>query len=175
MALSLYDVSIGSYLQTVGALGGFLDKALAHLRETGIDPETIVETRLYPDMQPFRFQVMQVCFHATATVAALKSGAMSPPGQRPSPDYPGLQAMVAETLAALQALPRAEIDARDGTDIVFTTKDSVRVFTAGDFVLCFSLPNLHFHAATAYDILRQAGVPLGKRDFMGQLRVKETR
>jgi uncharacterized protein len=175
MGLSLYDVSIGSYLQTLDAMTGVLDKALAHFREKGIDPEVIVTTRLYPDMQPFRFQVMQVAFHATATVAALKTGAMSPPGQRPSPDYAGLQALIAEAATSLRAEDRASLEAREGVDIVFTTKDSTRIFTAGDFVLCFSLPNFHFHAATAYDILRQAGVPLGKRDFMGQLRAKETR
>ena len=175
MAISFYDVSIGSYLQTLDAFTGVLDKALAHFREKGVDPETIVETRLHPDMLPFRFQVMQIAFHATATLAALKSGAMSPPGPRPSPDYAGLQALIAEAAASLRAETAEAIDARDGTDIVFTTKDSTRVFTAGNFVLCFSLPNFHFHATTAYDILRQAGVPLGKRDFMGQLRVKETR
>lgn len=175
MAISLYDVSVGSYLQTLDAIAGVLDKGLAHFRETGIDPETIVETRLYPDMQPFRFQVMQVAFHATAALEAMKSGAISPPWARPSPDYAGLQALIAEARATLRAATPEEIEAKDGADIVFTTKDSTRVFTTGNFVLCFSLPNFHFHATTAYDILRQAGVPLGKRDFMGQLRVKETR
>lgn len=175
MALSLYDVSIGSYLQTLEAFRGVLEKGLAHFRETGVDPETIVETRLHPDMLPFRFQVQQVAFHATAAVTAMKTGALSPPGQRPSPDYAGLQALIAGAADSLRAESRQAIDAREGADIVFTTKDSTRVFTTGDFVLCFSLPNFHFHAATAYNILRQAGVPLGKRDFMGQLRVKETR
>jgi hypothetical protein len=45
-------------------------------------------------------------------------------------------------------------------------------FTAEGFLLSFSLPNLHFHATTAYDILRTKGVPLGKRDYMGPLRLK---
>ena len=40
------------------------------------------------------------------------------------------------------------------------------------FLQSFSLPNFYFHAATAYDILRSKGVPLGKRDFMGPLRLK---
>lgn len=175
MAISLYDISIGSYLQTLDAMSGVLDKALAHFREKSIDPEVIVGTRLYPDMQPFRFQVQQVAFHATATVAALKSGTMTPPGPRPSPDYAGLQALIREASQSLRAEDPAAIAARDGADVVFTTRDSTRVFTTGDFVLCFSLPNFHFHATTAYDILRQTGVPIGKRDFMGQLRVKETR
>jgi hypothetical protein len=175
MPISLYDVSVGSFLQTLDALGGVLDKGLAHFRQQNIDPETIVETRLYPDMLPFRFQVQQAAFHATAAVEAVTSGAMALPGPRPSPDYVGLQALIVGACAALRAVSPEAINARDGADLVFTTKDFTRVFTTGDFVLTFSLPNLHFHAATAYDILRQAGVPLGKRDFMGQLRAKETR
>jgi hypothetical protein len=46
------------------------------------------------------------------------------------------------------------------------------VFTAEGFLMSFSLPNLNFHAATAYDILRLKGAPLGKRDFMGAIRLK---
>jgi hypothetical protein len=45
-------------------------------------------------------------------------------------------------------------------------------FTAEDFLLSFSQPNFFFHAATTYDILRWKGVPLGKRDFMGQVRLR---
>jgi hypothetical protein len=33
-------------------------------------------------------------------------------------------------------------------------------------------PNFYFHAATAYDILRHKGAPLGKLDYMGKLKVK---
>jgi hypothetical protein len=43
---------------------------------------------------------------------------------------------------------------------------------AEGFLMSFSLPNLHFHATTTYDILRARGVPLGKRDYLGQMRLK---
>jgi hypothetical protein len=45
-------------------------------------------------------------------------------------------------------------------------------FRVEDFLMSFSLPNLHFHATTAYDILRSRGAPLGKRDYMGRMRLK---
>jgi hypothetical protein len=45
-------------------------------------------------------------------------------------------------------------------------------FTSETFLLSFSLPNFHFHAVTAYDILRARGVPIGKRDYEGQLRTR---
>ena len=42
-------------------------------------------------------------------------------------------------------------------------------FTAENFVMSFSLPNLYFHAATLYDMLRIQGVPIGKTDFLGPM------
>jgi len=56
--------------------------------------------------------------------------------------------------------------------VVFQMRDFKVPFTAENFILSFSLPNFHFHATTAYDILRTKGVPLGKRDYMGALRMK---
>jgi hypothetical protein len=41
-------------------------------------------------------------------------------------------------------------------------------FSGQDFLLQFVLPNLFFHCTTSYAILRQAGVALGKMDFMGK-------
>ena len=35
----------------------------------------------------------------------------------------------------------------------------------------FSLPNFYFHVTTTYAVLREHGVPLGKMDYLGQLRV----
>ena len=44
-------------------------------------------------------------------------------------------------------------------------------FTSDEFLLSFSLPNFYFHATTTYSILRQQGVPLGKMDYLGKLRM----
>ncbi|WP_332749146.1 DUF1993 family protein [Sphingomonas sp. RB1R13] len=38
-----------------------------------------------------------------------------------------------------------------------------------EFLTGFALPNFFFHATTAYAILRQAGVSLGKPDFLQHL------
>ena len=42
--------------------------------------------------------------------------------------------------------------------------------TSETVLLSSLLPNVHFHAVTAYDILRMRGGPVGKRDYEGQLR-----
>jgi hypothetical protein len=45
-------------------------------------------------------------------------------------------------------------------------------FTGATYLFGFGLPNFYFHATTAYDILRHAGVEIGKRDFLGAVPAK---
>ena len=173
MSISFYDASVQNYLQTLAATRGFLDKGLAYCKEMDADPEEIVERRVFADMNPFRFQIHQVVLHSLGAIEAMKAGVFSrPPGERPRHTYAELQTLVADAHAALQRMPRAEIDALEGKDIVFEMRDGKRTFICEGFLFSFSLPNFYFHATTAYDILRGRGVPIGKRDFMGELRLK---
>ena len=172
MTTSLYDLSVASFLQGLEGVAGYLDKGLHWCRETNADPETIVEARLYPDMLPFRFQVMQAVRHSAGALDVIKTGAVNFDRDRTSHDYAALQGLVATARESLSTLTREEVDARGGLDVLMDTPGNRRVFTAETFILSFSLPNFYFHAATAYDILRTTGVPVGKRDFMGPLRLK---
>lgn len=172
MSTSLYDMTVASYLQTVGAVAGFLEKGRAHCMGNSIDPGEMVESRLVADMLPLRFQVVSVALHSIGAVEGVKKGIFSPPGETAPLDYAGLQKLVADTDRALQALDREEVNALAGRDVTFQFRDRKIPFTAEGFLLSFSLPNFYFHATTAYDILRSKGVPLGKRDFLGRLRIK---
>ena len=64
MAIALYDLSVANYLQTLGAVIGVLEKGLAHFSAQHVDLDEIVETRLAPDMLPFRFQLQSVAHHS---------------------------------------------------------------------------------------------------------------
>jgi uncharacterized protein len=172
MGISFYDASVRNYLQTIAATRGVLDKGLAYCKEMHADPEEIVERRVFADMNPFRFQIQQVALHSLGAIEAMKAGVLRPPGERPRHTYAELQGLLAETQTALEKFTPAEINALEGKELIFETRDSKRVFTCEGFLLSFSLPNFYFHATTAYDILRGRGVPIGKRDFMGQLRLK---
>jgi len=173
MAISLYDATVAGYLQTLGGVIGYLDRGLAHCRDNNLDPNEIVETRLYGDMLPFRFQVISIVHHSRGAIEGAKSGAFAPPsGEGMDLDYQGLQGLVADARETLSQVTPEEVNALDGRDVTFQMRDFRIPFTAENFLLSFSLPNFHFHATTAYDILRSKGVPLGKRDYMGQLRIK---
>src|SRR5512139_461905 len=107
MAISLYDLSVASYLQTLGGVVGFLDKGLAHFTANGVDLDGIVETRLHPDMLPFRFQLQSVAHHSLGAIEGVKKGLFQPPPQIPAYDYRGLQKLVADAREELRKLTPA--------------------------------------------------------------------
>ncbi len=170
MAISLYDLSVTSFLQVLGGVDGFLTTGLAHFKEQGIDPNEILETRLHPDMLPFRFQVVSLAHHSAGGVKGALAGGFVPP-KPAGEDYAGLQKLVSEARATLEAIKPEELNAVEGKDVIFSVGDRKVPFKADGFLMSFSLPNFYFHATTAYDILRQKGVPLGKRDFLGRMRI----
>lgn len=172
MGVSLYDLSVASYLQTIGGVAGVLEKGAKHCAEHNIDPNTLVETRLHADMFPLQFQVQSVTHHSIGAIEGVKKGLFTPPPQIPPQDYKGLQKMVADAQDALKKLTPDEVNALQGRDMTFQIRDFKIPFTAEGFLMSFSLPNFYFHATTTYAILRMKGVPLGKRDYMGQMRMK---
>ncbi len=172
MAISLYDVSVASFLQTLGGVAGFLERGLAHCQDNNIDPQEIVQARMCPDMLDFRFQIISVAHHSLGAIAGVKAGVFSPGGDQNAKDYASLQKLINDAIASLKALTPEEINALEGRDMFFAFGERKMPFTAENFLMSFSTPNLHFHATTAYDILRARGVPLGKRDYMGPLRMK---
>lgn len=172
MAISLYDVSVVSFLQTLGGVSGFLERGLVHCQDNSVDPQEIVDTRLFADMAPFAFQVYSVAHHSRGAMEAVKTGVFSPSMPSGPLSYSDLQKLVADAIAALSALTPAEVNALEGRDMAFQFGERRMPFTVEGFLMSFSTPNLHFHATTAYDILRMKGVPIGKRDYMGKLRLK---
>jgi hypothetical protein len=169
MAISLYDISVANYLQVLGSISGVLEKGSEFAKDNNLDLSEIVETRLRPDMLPFSFQVISVAHHSLGAVEGIREGVFGPPPSLEL-DYAGLQGLVKEAAAALQAEAREDVDALEGKPMKFKLGDFEIPFTTENFILSFSLPNFYFHATTTYDILRIAGAPLGKMDFLGEMR-----
>ena len=173
MAFSLYAATVPSYRQILDAVAGLLGKAESFCTEKGIAPHDIIQARLADDMLPFAYQVKSTAVHSLGAIEGLRKGVFSPDTTPPPESFAALKARIAETLTALEAVEAAEIDAFVGRDMRFAFGDRHIDFTAENFLLSFSQPNFYFHAATAYDILRLKGVPIGKRDFIGKSRAKK--
>ena len=172
MAFSLYSATVPNYRQILQAVSGLLASAEAFCSGKSIPPEEIIQARLASDMLPFAYQVKSTAVHSLGAIEGVRRGVFSPDSTTPPQDFPALKTRVAETLLALEGIEPAEVDGFLGRDMRFAFGERHIDFTAEEFLLSFSQPNFYFHAATAYDILRWKGVPLGKRDFMGKLRMK---
>ena len=167
MSLSISSVGVASFLQTLGALSKILDKAAAHCATKKIDPAVMLQMRLAPDMFPFVKQVQLVCDFAKNTVGRLTGEPPKFPDDEKTFDE--LKARIAKTIDYVKGFSSADIDATAGKDVTFPIGPQQTMTLKGtDYLLGFGLPNFYFHAATAYDILRHAGVELGKRDFLGR-------
>lgn len=172
MAISLYAATVPAYRQTLGAVTGLLHTARKFCAEQEIAPGQIIQARLAPDMLPFAYQVKSTVVHSVGAIEGVRSGVFSPDTSPPPDSFAALEQRVASGLAALEAIEPGEIDGFLGRDMLFAAGERRLLFTAEDFLLSFSLPNFYFHATTAYDILRWKGLPLGKRDYIGRLRLK---
>jgi len=169
MAISLYDLSVASFSQTLGAVSNILGKGRDFLESRDIDPDGFLETRLYEDMLPFSFQLISVVHHSLGAIRGVESGLFSIP-PRLSLDYAGFQQHVDDARTGLEAYTREAIEELEGNDVLFKSDSFEIPFKAEDFLMSFSLPNFYFHTTTAYDLLRLNGMPLGKRYFLGRLR-----
>lgn len=172
MTISLYDVTVASFRQTLGAMLGLLEKAEAFCVEKGMPPADMIQARLAADMFPFAYQIKSTAVHSLGAIEGVRKGTFSPDRTAPPDTFPALRARVTDTLNALEAIDRTEIEGFVGRDMCFVAGERRIEYTAENFLLSFSLPNFYFHAATAYDILRWQGLQIGKRDFMGKTRVK---
>ena len=172
MASSLYDLSVPTFLQTVRAMGSFLGRTVAHCAETGADPDDFVNARLFDDMAPFHFQIEAAWHHAVWGLEAARTGMFDPPALVGPVPFADLQAMIGKAETALAAFIPDEVNSWAGKDLDLQIGPRRLAFTPETLILSFSLPNFHFHAVTAYDILRSRGVPLGKRDYEGRLRTR---
>jgi hypothetical protein len=167
MTVSLYKISVPIFVQFLTSLSTVLDKAAAFAEAKKVDPSVLLNTRLAPDMFPLGRQVRAATDHAINACGRL-AGAELPTFSNNEASIPELKERIAKTIDFLKGLKPAQIDGNEGKEIKITfPSGATREFTGQSLLLNNSLPNFYFHCTTAYDILRQCGVELGKRDFMG--------
>lgn len=171
VAISLYDASVASFLQTLGGVACILAKGEEAAAAGDLDLDQLLKFKLRDDMLPFSFQVISVWHHSLGAVEGIRAGLFEPPPVFSGTDYQKLRDLVAEATSGLESVTREAIDALQDKPMVFRFGEREVPFTITNFILSFSLPNFYFHATTAYDILRMHGVPLGKFDYLGTLRV----
>ena len=168
MSISLSQASLDVIAQTLSGLMATIDKAIAHGAAAKYDQQAYLTARFFPDMYPFDKQVRMVARWAES-IPAMLAGVTADKPADDEKSLEDLKARLERALAYAQSIDRAVIDAAADKVLTFPAGGGTRRMTGRDFVLHYALPHLFFHATTAYDLLRHGGVPLAKRDFMGQV------
>ena len=163
MAYDIYDASIPPLIHMLGGLSHILKKGEDH---GGIDPN---DARLAPDMLPLKAQIYIATDGAKGCGARL-AGVDIPKIEDTETTFPELRARVAKTITFLKSLDRKKFSGAENKEIVLKFPNTTFEFNGADYVGKFVLPNVYFHITTAYGILRNRGVALGKPDYLGGAR-----
>ena len=172
MPLSLHAAYVPSALQMLGTARHLVDTAEKWCADKGCEHGEFIGAKIYDDMLPWCYQVKCVAEHTQGSVEGVRKGVYSPDLNPPPTSFDDLRTKLAGATEFMSALTEDEMEAMIGQPMRFEFKDRGMDFTAEEFLLSFSQPNFYFHCATAYDILRMKGVPVGKMDFMGRVRIK---
>jgi uncharacterized protein len=166
MTVSMFTASVPVYTQFLTSLSAILKKAAAHAEAKKIDPSIFINARLSPDMYALARQVQIATDHAKGSLARL-AGVEVPSYPDTEATFDELEARIQKTLAYVKTFKPEQIDGTEGKEIVLTFGTQKFPFNGQTYLIQFALPNFYFHTTMAYAILRENGVDVGKRDFMG--------
>ena len=166
MPLSLYQSSVPVFEHAMGAFLAVLDKAEAHAKARKFDPANYLAIRLAPDMFPLARQIQTFCDQAKNASFRLAGGA-APAIEDKEKTIEELRARIETTIGLLKTIDAKAVDAAVDREIVFPVGPNKMKMQGANYLMHFVLPQFFFHLTTAYDILRSAGVEIGKRDFLG--------
>ena len=167
MSISMYNASVPIFKQLLSALSDILAKAEAHVTDHKIPPDTLLHASLFPEMFNLTRQV-QIASDFAKGVSARLAAIDVPVYEDNETSFHQLQARIAKTLAFISSIEPHQIEGSEELEIVTrsgTPKE--KKFTGQNYLLHYGIPQFFFHVTTAYAILRNKGLEIGKRDYMG--------
>ncbi|MCS2147081.1 DUF1993 domain-containing protein [Scandinavium manionii] len=166
--MSLYSETKAQFIHGLVSLSAVLEKSATWAKEQGTDETALLEAKLAEDMFPLKRQVQVTCDMAKRAIARL-ANVEAPAMEDNESTFAQLHERIAATVAFLTSVQDSQLDGDDARPIMVQAREHQLHFTASSYVFQFAMPNFYFHSTTAYAILRQAGVPLGKVDFLGKI------
>lgn len=178
--MSLTHLLIPTFTQFLQGLSSWLDKAAAHRQAADAEPDALLSQRLAADMFPLAAQIRFISFQAQEPIYRLRG--------EPIPDtllavrqegwnanaQPGTwadaKARIAEALALLDSLSPNALDEGGALPIALELPNGVVFDMTGEqYARDWALSQFYFHVITAYAILRNQGVELGKADYVSYM------
>lgn len=166
MTITLTNATLPIFKTALTNLNHCLDKAATNAAQRNFSPDAFLLLRLAPDMLPFASQIRIAC-DAAKNAAVRVGGLEAPKFADDETTFAQLQERIAKTLAWLNTVPADAFDGREAQDVTFPVgKEKTKTMTGEAYLKHFALPNFFFHVVTAYNLLRQGGVDLGKMDYL---------
>lgn len=167
MSLTMHTATVPTCTRALNSLAAILEKAAAHAETRKIDPKVLLNTRLAPDMFPLSTQIQIACDIAQGGAARL-AGADVPVFEAKERSLAEWIAATRATISYLEALQPAQFEGSEDRTISWQTRSSTKNMQGTPYLFHHLLPNVFFHVTTAYDILRQSGLEIGKLDYLGK-------
>ena len=167
MTTTMYNHSVPVLKQMLLALQAILKQASEYAAAKSIEPDTLLQARLAPDMFPLVKQVQIACDFSRGITARL-AGVEVPTFGSDEKSFADLDALITKTLAFLDSVKASQFEGKENAEIVLrpgTPKE--KKLNGSAYLVHYGLPQFFFHVTTAYDLLRHNGLPIGKRDYMG--------
>jgi uncharacterized protein len=164
--LSIYELSIPTFLRGLEIAAEYCRKASAFCAQRGIPSSTLIDARLAPDMLTFAGQIQRISDTSKGPTARL--AAIAPPRYEDvETTFPELQIRIEKTSEFLKSIKRSQLDSAQPRTIESKLPwGGTEHLPAENYLLTRALPNFYFHVVTAHDILRHMGLSIGKRDYL---------
>lgn len=169
MPLTLDQIFIPACERRITSTFGVLEKVRTYAKENNISEGELLATRFIEDMWALPNQIQGMWAHSAYAIEQVKTGEYHPNPNDVPTTWEGMYEMLKKARAGLPAVDDGELEKIAGETVYFVFDKPLFKFTVQNFLLSFSMPNVHFHATTAYDLLRMKGADIGKYDFLGNL------
>jgi len=167
MTLTMHTATVPTCARTLNSLAAILEKAAAHAEARKINPAALLGTRLYPDMLPLAMQI-QLANDSARSGAARLAGEEVPAFEAKERGIPEWIGATRATIAFIESLQPAQFEGAEDRTVTWQTRSSTKSMQGIPYLFHHVLPNVFFHVTTAYDILRQSGLEIGKMDYLGR-------
>jgi hypothetical protein len=167
----LYEITVPQFTKMLHNLSLIMDKAVQNSVERKFEMDVLLNSRLAPDQFNFIRQVQIACDTAKF-YAARMTGKEAPVHEDTEKTLPELKARIESVIGYLNSFKAEDFKGAEERKISQPRWEG-KYLTGFEFATQHAIPNVYFHVATAYSILRHNGVPVGKKDFLGEMPYKK--
>lgn len=167
----LYDIIVPQFSKMLNNLNHILDKGAASAEARKFEVDVLLNARLAPDQFNLIRQVQIACDTAKLGAARL-AGKDAPVHEDKEKTLPELKARIEDVIKYLATFKPEDFQGAHERKISQPRWEG-KYLTGAEYAVQHSIPNIYFHITTAYAILRNNGVDVGKKDYLGEMPFKK--